>query len=256
MINESTTILILSLSFLTISLFVYNKTRKELYMFLFIIPYSYFLLTNQKDIIIYLLGTVSGYISDFIGVKRGLWKYPTKSGYSLWVGLGWGVVMLSLSKMQNISLILALILSAIYILISFLFDNLKFWNKSSLLVYPVFLLVLLGSYPKILLIAFFIGPLIEFVAVHILPTWKYYMKFSYFISGLSYGALIYFILITSDLLFYNIYPSVLEIIVFSLITIKYLFFPSSNLVRNQPTITKRVMEKIEAFKKEFHISEI
>jgi len=162
MINESTIILILSLSSLAICLFVYNKTRKELYMFLFIIPYSYFLLTNYKDIIVYSLGAIVGYVSDFIGVKRGLWKYPTKSGYSLWVGLGWAAVMLSVSKMQNISLILVLILSAIYILISFLFDNLKFWNKSSLLIYPVFLLVLFGGYPKILLISFFIGPYIEF----------------------------------------------------------------------------------------------
>ena len=158
---------------------------------------SWVYLESERDLLVFSLGLILGYVSDWIGVYNGYWKYQTQNGYSWWVGLGWGLVTMVVFQAVVLSnyYLAGLLIVSVGLILANKNEKESFAVWSSLLLKLAFLVV----YPKLFVLAFSLGVVLEYVAVERLKLWEY-QRLSYVQIGTGYGLLVGVVALVVDAL--------------------------------------------------------
>lgn len=212
-------------------LYLHVKLKRQLIIISLLFLYTFFLIESSFHLLVFIISIIIGYITDFYGVRKNLWKYPTKSGYSLWVGIGWGTLILSIWKMSTIPIQISSFLVLTVFLVEYFYGTLKIYSKPILFIRYFSILILVFHYPNLFFLSFFFGMFNELLAVHKFQAWKYSEKYSFILFGFGYAMVsILTIIVTQFVLNYRI-PDLLEIIIFSLIFTSYIFESIMNKVK-------------------------
>jgi hypothetical protein len=176
---------------------------------------------------VFLISTFIGYFHDILGVKGKFWNYPTKSGYSSWIGLYWGALILSIVKIGTIPIQISGILGFIILLFEYFYGSPKIFSNPILFVRYFSVFFLIFSYPNLFLLSFFFGALFELIAIKKFHTWKYNQDYSFILFGFGYAMILILTVIISEFLISNRIPSFIEIIVclmiFATFLIQFIF---------------------------------
>jgi hypothetical protein len=178
---------------LVFSLLLHNKFKSwwiGSFLILTYIAVSYFFITSIQEWWLFIFGTIAYGVIDTLSVYFHLWKYNTTHGYALWAGPAWGILTILIHHIVLDAtwpfIIFLLILASIFIYSR----KSREFNFSHFEIFKILLIVACGVLlPKIFLISFGMGVLIEFFSVEYFHTWKYPDP-SYLQLGFEYGMLI------------------------------------------------------------------
>lgn len=134
---------------------------------------AYYFVASAVEVAIFLTGTALGYLIEFLGVYTRAWRYNTRSGYSNWTGVGWGLLILIIYKAQAMPwpVQLMILIPAILIALRQLrnegifgwFEAVEFATRAL-----AFFIA-----PGMWVLSFSLGILVEWVGTELFPTWKY-----------------------------------------------------------------------------------
>jgi len=203
--------------------YLYVKLKNQIVIIFLLLLYTFVLTESSFHLLVFLISTIIGYISDFYGVRKNLWKYPTKSGYSLWVGVYWGALILSLVKMSTMAIQITFVLALTAFIVEYFYGTPKILSKPLLFFRYFSIMILVFSYPHLFFLSFFFGMFNELIAIKRFQTWKYSSNFSFILFGLGYAIVsISTIIVAQFLMNYRI-PNLMEIITLSFICTSYVF---------------------------------
>jgi hypothetical protein len=171
----------------------FNSRANTLALILAGIGVSYLLIKTPMDLAVFLVGSIFGYVSDFLGVYTKKWRYNTPDGYCWWVGIGWGIFSLYIFRLQEASTFFVGMLLCISLV--FLFVTKKARPPETMGEVFNFCLMMAAFffYPTVVGLSFTLGICVEYVAVELFHTWTY-RNTSYLQLGTGYTIMLVAIL--------------------------------------------------------------
>lgn len=179
------------------------------------------LMTSPLEWVLFTIGGVAYGLIDMLFVYLKRWRYNTRSGYCIWVGVGWGFLTLVIYRLVELAtpmFLMGFLLFTLAVLCIRLKNNIPQYGFEVLT--TLLLTLTIFVFPKLFLISFCMGVITEFTAVEIFKTWKYqypnYLQMGIGYAGLLVGSrVIYEIVLGShSVVHFTLLGSLLGIIIF------------------------------------------
>jgi hypothetical protein len=182
---------------------IFRGTLSRIILFFLYLAVCLQFLHSHVQLVIFGGAVVLGYLTDTLGVYCKKWYYNTSSGYLLWPGIGWAALTLVLLYSYEKTSLLALsILFGLSLLIISLRRKYLFQHTAYKFVFLLAKLSLFFVFPKLYILSFGIGILIEFLGVEVCKIW-HYRKLSYLQIGTGYAVFMVYIQMLVQNIFYT-----------------------------------------------------
>ena len=182
---------VFSIVFLIIAMSAHNRYRNTLVgmgINVASIIVTALLATSSYSWLLFALGTITYLFVDTIAVYQHEWRYNTKSGYVVWAAVPWGLMTVVISHfVSHFDIVFSFffLLAALILVLSRAKKDVKaFQIDTGMLLFTLLSLLLM---PKVFILAFGMGVILEYVAVTVFKAWSY-TKLTFIQIGLGYGA--------------------------------------------------------------------
>jgi hypothetical protein len=193
-------LLLVSAAFTLLDIRFHNWVSGVILLLLYL-AISCYLIHDRVTLFIFLVAVTMGYLTDCIGVYTKGWRYRTKNKYSIWAGMGWAALTLTVFRtfvFLQFGTVFFFLLPALFILWKRNKHFLKATSSGLPLLFAELSMAIIS--PQLFLLSFSVGIIIEFLAVEGYKIWSY-PEISYLQIGTGYATFMVFVYFFTQLLF-------------------------------------------------------